>query len=167
MDLATASAQIPHVDMFSLLLGAIGGPAIVACAIKAITPIPKMLANKLKDRVKALAAAGKIDAPTMRLLKALGAAAFSWIDEELPDEVGADKMAALLDRLALVPYLGILVRIDRPGVQEVLQAAYNAINGEAKAEAKELGGTPDAPKIPPTPAVQPPPVASPAPPVAP
>jgi hypothetical protein len=54
-------------------------------------------------------------------------------------------MAAVLDRLAAIPYLGALVRADRPGVQAVLQAAYDAVKAEAKARVP----APMAPRLPP------------------
>ncbi len=135
MDIAIAGQ---HFDASSLAVGAVIARTAEAAAIRAIKPIPKLLVGRLKAKVQALAAAGKIDAPTLGLLKSYGRATFDWVDKELPDAGGAEKMAAALDRLAAVPYLGALVRADRAGAQEVLQAAYDAVNAEAKAQAEAM-----------------------------
>jgi hypothetical protein len=143
-------AHLQHPDLPSLLLGALGVKALEAAAARALTPLPALAVRRLRARVEQLAASGKIDAPTLRLLKRLGKAVFSWADEELPDKPGPEKMAAVLDRLAAIPYLGALVRADRPGVQAVLQAAYDAVKAEAKAEGTGADGAPaPAPAAPP------------------
>ncbi len=126
--------HLQKLDPASLLAGAIGSHLIVAGAKRAIAPLPAKAVGWLKDRVRAARAAGKIDDATMRLLKHEAQGAFAWADEEMPDVPGAAKMAAILDRLAAVPYLGTLVRVDRAGAQEILQAAYDAVKAEAKAE---------------------------------
>ncbi|MES2155447.1 MAG: hypothetical protein V4510_09965 [bacterium] len=153
MDLQALVAQAQHLDPASLLAGAVGARTLEAAAVRAIRPLPRLAVGVLKARIQALQAAGKIDAPTMRLLAAYGRATFAWADQELPDKPGPEKMAAVLDRLAAVPYLGLLIRADRAGAQEVLQAAYDAVKDEAKTEAGDgPGGQPDGPKTPPAPA---------------
>ncbi len=64
-------------------------------------------------------------------------------------------MAAVLDRLAGLPYAGVLVRADRAGVQAILQAAYDAIDTEAKTEVDTLGGKTDVETTPPPDAAAP------------
>lgn len=138
-ELVTAvAAHIPHFDPTSLLVGAVGSHAIVAGAVRFIAPIPAKAVGMMKDRVNALYAAGAIDAPTFRLLKAVARAAFQWADDEMPDAPGAEKMSAVLDHIAAVPYLGLIVRVDRSGAQEVLQAAYDSIKKEVKTEAADV-----------------------------
>jgi hypothetical protein len=140
--------NLPHIDTTSLITGILGGKTIELIVIQAIKPFPKMIVGRLKNRVKALAAAGKIDAPTLRLLSGYGRATFAWADAEMPDKPGPEKMAAALDKLAAVPYLGWAIRADRAGAEEILQAAYDAIKSEAKEEAGDApGGQPDAPTI--------------------
>lgn len=134
IDLSFVTSHLPHLDPVSLLVGALGSHVIVAAAVKAVRPIPALIVGKLKARVQALASSGKIDAPTMKLLRSYARATFVFIDEEMPDRPGPEKMAAALDRLAAVPYLGVLVRADRAGAQEILQAAYDSVKAEAKAE---------------------------------
>lgn len=144
--------QLKHVDLTSAAIGAAVARTAEAAIIRAIKPLPGLAVGALRKRVQALAAAGKIDAPTLKLLKAYARATFEWVDEELPDSPGPEKMAAAIDRLAAVPYLGVLVRADRAGVEQILQAAYDAIDQEAKAGAAELGGPDDKKTPPPAPA---------------
>lgn len=148
IDIAAIMQHLQHVDLTSAAIGAAVARTAEAAIIKAIKPLPGLVVGMLRKRVQALAAAGKIDGPTLKLLKSYARATFEWVDEELPDSAGAEKMAAAIDRLAAVPYFGVLVRADRAGVEQILQAAYDAIDQEAKAGAAELGG-PDATKTPP------------------
>lgn len=140
MDIAIAGQ---HLDLTSLAVGAVAARAIEATIVRAIKPLPRLAVAFLKNRVKA-ATLGKIDAPTMRLLACYGRATFAWADAEMPDKPGAEKMAAVLEKLSAVPYLGVAIRADRAGAEEILQAAYDAIKSEAREEA---GGPNDAPTI--------------------
>lgn len=140
IDTAAILQQLQHVDLTSAAIGAVVARTLEAAIIKAIRPLPGIAVGILRKRVLALAAAGKIDAPTLKLLTAYAKATFEWVDAELPDAPGPDKMGAALDRLAAVPYLGMLVRADRAGAEAILQAAYDAIDQEAKAQAAALGG---------------------------
>lgn len=155
-------ASLSHLDPTSLLVGAVGARSIEAAVVRAVRPLPKLLVARLQAYVLGLRAAGKIDAPTLRLLAAYGRATFAWADAELPDQPGPAKMAGVLDRLAAAPGVGFLVRADRAGAEEILQACYDAVKGEVKEEAAG-GGDPDATKNSPTPGgAQPtPPVAAP------
>lgn len=140
-ELVTAvSAYIPHLDVVSMLAGAVGSHALVAGAGRVLAPLPAKVVGMLKDRVKALYAAGKIDAPTLSLLKGVARAVFAWADQEMPASPGPAKMEAVLDRLAAVPYFGWLVRANRDGVREILQTAYAALKAEVKAEAGSPAG---------------------------
>lgn len=137
--------QLQHVDLTSAAIGAVAARAAEAAIIKAIKPLPAMAVGLLKKRVLALRAAGKLDEPTMKLLKAYAKATFDWVDAELPDSPGPEKMDAALDKLSALPYLGVIVRADREGIRQVMQAAYDAIDAEAKAQAAALKeGAPDA-----------------------
>lgn len=145
IDIAAILAQLQNIDLTSAAIGAVAARAAEAAIIKAIKPLPAMAVGLLKKRVLALHAAGKLDEPTMKLLKAYAKATFDWVDAELPDSPGPEKMDAALDRLAALPYLGVLVRANREGVRQVLQAAYDSIDAEAKAGAAALKeGAPDA-----------------------
>ena len=125
---------MPHLDVSSLITGAIGSPVVIGSIIAAIQPIPKMLVNRVKAAVAKAAAKGEIDAPTLRLLTALGRAVFDWADAELPNVAGPEKMDAILNRLAALPYLGVLVRADRADAKRILQAEYDAMKTEIDAE---------------------------------
>lgn len=138
IDFGAILEQLKHVDLTSAAVGAVVARAAEAAIIKAIKPLPGKLVGALKKRVLALHAAGKLDEPTMKLLRRIAGAVFDWVDEQLPDSPGPEKMDAALDRLAAVPYLGVAIRADRAGAREVLQAAYDAIDAEAKAQAAAL-----------------------------
>jgi len=138
IDIASVLQHLQTIDLSSAAIGAVAARALEAAAVKFVKTAPGVAIGILKKRLHALAATGKIDAPTIKLLKAYAQATFDWVDEALPDAPGPEKMAAALDRLALVPYLGIIVRADRAGVQQILQAAYDAINQEAKDQAAAL-----------------------------
>lgn len=140
IDIPSVLEHLKHVDLTSAAIGATVARSLEAAAVQAVRRLPALAIGFLKARVQKQIAAGKIDAPTVKLLKAYAAATFDWVDEELPDAPGDAKMLAAIDRLAAVPYLGLIVRADRAGVQQVLQAAYDAINAEAKAAAATLGG---------------------------
>lgn len=142
-----------HLDLTSLLSGAVVARTIEAALVGVVKQGPGLVVSLVRRRVQALAVAGKIDATTMKLLTAYGEATFDWVDAELPDAAGPEKMAAALDRLAAVPYLGVLVRADRAGAQQVLQAAYDAIKAEAKADGSKAAAAP----APAAPAAAPPP----------
>lgn len=161
MDLTSVSAHLQNLDPTSLAVGAVVARTIEAALIRAIKPLPAMAVGLLKRRFQSLVASGKVDAPTVKLLKSYAQATFDWVDEVLPDSPGPDKMDAALDRLAAIPYLGVLVRADREGARQVLQAAYDAVDAEAKAQAAELGAAhgPTTPKTEASPA--PPPAAAP------
>lgn len=144
IDTGALLQSLQGIDLTSAAIGAALARGVEAAVKAAVTRVPGLVVGLLKARVQRLAAAGKIDGPTMKLLKAYAQATFDWVDEELPDEPGPAKMQAALDRLAAVPYVGLVVRANRAGVQEVLQAAYNAIDQEAKAQKAALqGGQPD------------------------
>lgn len=151
IDTAALLQHLQNVDLTSAAIGAAVARTLEAAAVQTVKRLPGMIVSTLKKRVQALAAAGKIDAPTMKLLKAYARATFEWVDEQLPDSPGPEKMDAALAQLAAVPYLGLIVRADRNGAREVLQAAYNAIDAEAKAEKAALGDAPDAAKASATP----------------
>lgn len=159
IDLGALAQHLQHIDLTSAALGAAAARTLEAAIVQAVRRLPRLAITMLKARVQRQVAAGKIDAPTLTLLKAYARATFDWVDAELPDKPGAEKMAAALDRLAAVPYIGLVVRADRAGVQAVLQAAYDAIDQEAKAQAAALGGGTDGQAKPPQAA---PPTAAPA-----
>lgn len=138
IDTAALMQHLQNIDLTSAAIGATVARALEAAAVKVVKTLPGLVVGALKKRILALAAAGEIDAPTMKLLKSYARATFDWVDEELPDSPGAEKMGAALDRLAAVPYLGLVVRADRAGAKQVLQAAYDAIDQEAKAQATAL-----------------------------
>lgn len=158
MDMTSVSAHLQHLDPTSLAVGAVVARTIEAALIRAIKPLPALAVGLLKRRVQSLVASGKVDAPTVKLLKSYAKATFDWVDEVLPDSPGPDKMDAALDRLAAIPYLGVLVRADRDGARQVLQAAYDAVDAEAKAQAAALGAAyvPTTPKTEASPAPPPP-----------
>ena len=149
MDFSSLFENLKQLDLPTLLVAVGLARVIEAAAIRIIKPLPGLVVRRIKNRINALAAAGKIDAPTMRLLKAYAKATFVWADEELPDNPGPEKMAAVIDRLSGVPYVGMIVRADRAGAQAVLQAAYDAINDEAKAQTEKLKAEKDAKETPP------------------
>lgn len=158
IDTAVLLQHLQSFDWTAAAIGAAAARSVEAAIVQTVKRAPALAIGLLRKRIQALAAAGKIDAPTMKLLRAYAKATFDWVDEELPDEPGPEKMQAALDHLAGVPYVGVIVRADRAGVQQILQAAYDAINQEAKAGAAALGGpsdasTPakDAPALPPAP----------------
>lgn len=148
IDFNAILGQLKHVDLTSAAIGAVIARSAEAAIIKAIKPLPAMLVRRIKEKVKALAAAGQIDDATLRLIKAVAAACFKWADDELPDKPGPEKMDALLDKISRTPYAGVLVRADREGVKAILQAAYESIDQEAKAEAAALEGEGDDKKTP-------------------
>lgn len=150
-----------HLDLKSLGIGAVAVRSLEEALVQAVKRLPGLAVALLKKRVLALATNGKINAPTMSLLKVYASATFDWVDAELPNAAGDAKMDAALDRLAALPYIGVLVRADRAGAKEILQAAYDAVDEEAKAEAAALKANapaPEAPTVVPPPA---PPVAKP------
>ena len=132
----------PNFDLISMLIGFGGFRMLEAAAKKAMKPLPRLAVSYLKARVQKAAAAGKLDAATLSLLKAYARATFEWVDEELPLAAGPAKMEAALDSLAAVPYLGAFIRADRAGAKELLQAAYDAIDAEAVEETAELAPKP-------------------------
>jgi hypothetical protein len=121
-----------HLDPISLAIGAGAARTAEAALVRAVRPLPRLAVGLLRKRVLDLAAAGRLDSATLGLLKSYARATFAWVDQELPDSPGPAKMAAALDRLAAIPYLGAVVRADRAGAQEFLQAAYDAVKQEAK-----------------------------------
>lgn len=133
-DFTSFLSHLQHLDPISAIVGAIAAPIIVGAIIKAIKPIPALLAGRVKAAISKAAANGKIDEPTQRLFGKLWRAAFEWADEELPDEIGPEKMEAILDKAATLPYIGGLVRYDRAGARQILQAEFEAMKAEAKAE---------------------------------
>ena len=149
MDFSNLLENLKQLDLPTLLVAVGLARVIEAALIRTIRPFPGLVVRRIKNRIHALAAAGKIDAPTMRLLRSYGQATFAWADEELPDNPGPEKMKAVIDRLCGVPYVGIIVRADRAGVQQVLQAAYDAINDEAKAQTEKLAAEKDDKETPP------------------
>lgn len=166
MDTAVITDQLKQLDIKSLLTGAVVARTIEAALVKTVKTIPALAVGLVKRHVQALVASGKINAPTLRLLKSYARVTFEWVDAELPDKAGPEKMAGALDRLAAMPYVGLLVRADRAGAQAVLQAAYDALDTEAKTEVAALGGQPDGPKTSPAPSPATQPAAAPPPPAA-
>jgi len=122
-------------DLKSMMLGGVGIKCLEPLIAKALSPLPKLLVDRLKARIAAQAKAGKIDAATLRLLSAWGRAAFKWADDELPDGTdGAEKMDAILNRAATLPILGSLISADRDGARALLQTEFESLRAEAKAE---------------------------------
>lgn len=152
INLAPVLQQLQGVDLTSAAIGAAvwrtGEAALVAAAKRG----PALLLGLLRYQVQRLVAAGKIDAATLRMLKACAAAIFRWVDEEMPDAPGPEKMQAAVARAAGIPYLGALVRADRAAAQAILQALYDAVNQAAQTEAATLGGSAHATTPPPSPA---------------
>lgn len=153
-----------HLDLKSLGIGAVAVRSLEEALVQAVKRLPGLAVALLKKRVLALATNGKINAPTMSLLKVYASATFDWVDAELPNAAGSAKMDAALDRLSALPYVGVLVRADRAGAKEILQAAYESVDEEAQAEAAALkmAAPAPAPAIAPAVPVVPPP-ANPAP----
>ena len=127
---------LSHLDLTSLAVGALGGPAIVLAIVKAITPLPALLVGRVKAAIKAKAAAGKLDAPTMRLGGKIWRAMFAWADEEFPTIAGPEKMDAILNKLSAIPYLGVLVKADREDAKKILQAEFDAMRAEVHGQAE-------------------------------
>jgi hypothetical protein len=123
-----------NIDPASVIIGAVGGPILTWIAKQAVSPAPRVLVGYLKNKVKALAVAGKIDAATIRLLKRISGAAFAWVDDEMPDAPGPEKMDHIIERAGCIPYVGALVRSNPGAARDLLQAGYDAVKAEAKAE---------------------------------
>lgn len=142
IDMSQILAHLQHPDVTSLLLGAIGGPAVIAAVIKAIKPVPALLVGRLKAAIQSAVNKGNLDAPTQRLFAALWQASFKWADEELPLLAGPAKMEAILDKAATVPYLGTIISLDRAGARSVLQAEYDAMSAALEAEITDPAAAP-------------------------
>lgn len=145
------SLNTPHAVAGIATAAALAGAYLRPKIETAAKALPVMIVSMAESKVAAAAAAGKIDPPTVRLLKALARAAFAWADEEMPQEVGPAKMEKLLDRLAALPLVGVLVRVDRDGCRQMLQTEFAAMRAEVAQEAKGEAAAPAPAGLPPGP----------------
>lgn len=128
-------------DQLNWTHGAVAGAVLLGATMahpyimQALNALPNYLTRRAKARFDAAVAAGKIPPQVARLASALKRATFEWADKEFPASVGPDKMATVLAALERLPFVGALVAADAAGVQEDLQAEYNAARAEVAAEA--------------------------------
>lgn len=115
----------------SLIVGAAARPYLEQSA----RALPHWLATRARDRFEAEVAAGKISPPVARLARALKRAVLTWADAEMPQALGHEKMALALLSIEKLPYIGPLVAADPQGVEDELQAEYDAVRREVALEA--------------------------------
>lgn len=98
---------------------------------KALSALPAYLAGRARDQFAADVASGKISAPVVRLIKALGAAAIQWANTEIGTTVDTDNQAlAIVAALAHVPGIGKLVSADQADAAHDVSVALTALKAQ-------------------------------------
>lgn len=126
------------VKTLEIIIASAVGSVAVGWLIKKSAVVPALLVAWVKDIIRRRILSKKIDSATVKMLRRVAAALFDWVDEELPDGAGPEKMDRLIDLLGTLPVIGWVIRADPTDARRILQVQYDAIDAVAKAEAAKM-----------------------------
>lgn len=126
------------VKTLEIILASAVGSVAVGWLVKKSAVLPALMVAWVKDIIRRRILSGQIDRSTVKMLRRVAAALFDWVDEELPDGEGPEKMDRLIDMLGTLPVIGWIIRADPADARRILQVQYDAIDAVAKAEASKM-----------------------------
>lgn len=116
----------------------LAAPFVIKYAIKQVQQAPQKAIDWLKAYVAHLLQSGKINPCGYSLFMHIFKAIAEWAEEQIPDSgMGEARMNLVLDTLATYPFIGLLVKHDRNGIKQLIEAGVKAMDEALKKEIKD------------------------------